>query len=54
MVHPDVMERIGLDSKRYSGLAFGIGAERYAQLLFNVEDGRWFYDGNLQFLNQFI
>ncbi len=54
MVHPEVMERIGLDSKRYSGLAFGIGAERYAQLLYNVEDGRWFYDGNLQFLNQFI
>lgn len=54
MVHPEVMERIGLDSKRYSGLAFGIGAERYAQLLYNVEDGRWFYEGNLQFLNQFI
>lgn len=53
MVHPWVLEQAGIDPKVYSGFAFGIGVERTAMARFKVEDIRYFYENNLQFLKQF-
>ncbi len=53
MVHPNVLEMAGYDSKEYSGFAFGIGMERIAILKYNVDDIRHFYMNDLRFLNQF-
>ncbi|MGL4820370.1 MAG: phenylalanine--tRNA ligase subunit alpha [Bacilli bacterium] len=53
MVHPNVLEMAGYDSKRYSGFAFGMGPERIAMLKYGVEDIRNFYTNDLRFLKQF-
>lgn len=53
MVHPWVLENAGIDPNVYSGFAFGIGVERTAMARFKVEDIRYFYENNLQFLKQF-
>ena len=53
MVHPNVLEMSGFDSKTYQGFAFGIGAERIAMLKYGIEDIRNFYTNDLRFINQF-
>ena len=53
IVNPIVLENCGIDSKNYSGLAFGLGVERIAMLKYEVQDIRDFYKSNLDFLNQF-
>tara|TARA_B100000963_G_scaffold196536_1_gene171064 strand:+ start:29570 stop:30292 length:723 start_codon:yes stop_codon:yes gene_type:complete len=53
IVNPIVLENCKIDSKVYSGLAFGIGVERIAMLKHGVDDIREFYKSNLDFLNQF-
>jgi len=53
MVHPKVLEMSGIDPERYSGFAFGMGAERLAMLRYGVDDLRLFYDNDLRFLRQF-
>lgn len=53
MVHPRVLERVGLDPKIYSGFAFGMGIERIPLLKYGIEDIRLFYGGDLRFLKQF-
>lgn len=53
MVHPEVLSLSGIDPEIYSGFAFGIGVERTAMAKFDVEDIRYFYENNLQFLKQF-
>ena len=53
MVHPNVLEMSGFDSKKYQGFAFGIGAERIAMLKYGIEDIRNFYINDLRFINQF-
>jgi phenylalanyl-tRNA synthetase alpha chain len=53
MVHPEVIENAGFDSSRYTGFAFGIGAERVAMLRWGIDDIRHFYQNNLRFLQQF-
>lgn len=53
MVHPNVLEMAGFDSKKYSGFAFGIGVERIAMLKYGVDDIRHFYTNDIRFLNQF-
>ena len=53
MVHPNVLEKSGIDSEIFSGFAFGMGADRLAMLLFQVDDLRLFYDNDLRFLRQF-
>lgn len=54
MVHPNVMNNIGINSNLYSGFAFGIGIERLAMLLFNIKDLRIFFENDIRFLKQFI
>ena len=53
IVNPVVLENCGVDSKIYSGFAFGLGIERIAMLKYGVLDIRDFYKSNLDFLNQF-
>jgi phenylalanyl-tRNA synthetase alpha chain len=53
MVHPQVLENVGIDSERYTGFAFGMGAERLAMLRYQINDLRMFFDNDLRFLGQF-
>ncbi len=53
LVNPIVLENCNIDSKKYSGLAFGLGVERIAMLKYGVNDIRDFYKSNLDFLGQF-
>jgi phenylalanyl-tRNA synthetase alpha chain len=53
MVHPSVLEGVGIDSKKYSGFAFGMGIERIPLLRYGIEDIRLFYGSDLRFLRQF-
>ena len=53
IVNPIVLENCGINSEKYSGLAFGLGIERIAMLKFGVNDIRDFYKSNLDFLSQF-
>jgi phenylalanyl-tRNA synthetase alpha chain len=53
MVHPSVLEGVGIDSKKYSGFAFGMGIERIPLLKYGIEDIRLFYGSDLRFLRQF-
>lgn len=53
MVHPNVLENVGVDPEEYSGLAFGLGVERLAMLYYGVDDLRLFFDNDLRFLKQF-
>ncbi len=53
IVNPIVLDNCNIDSKKYSGLAFGLGVERIAMLKFGVNDIRNFYKCNLDFLKQF-
>jgi phenylalanyl-tRNA synthetase alpha chain len=53
MVHPNVLNMCGYDSKKYSGFAFGMGPERIAMLKYGINDIRNFYINDMRFLNQF-
>ena len=53
MVHPNVLENVGIDSERYTGFAFGMGAERITMLRYGVDDLRLFMENDLPFLRQF-
>ncbi len=53
IVNPRVLENCKIDSKIYSGFAFGLGVERIAMLKYGVNDIRDFYKSNIDFLNQF-
>ena len=53
MVHPNVLEMCGFDTKVYQGFAFGIGIERVAMLKYGIDDIRKFYQNDKRFLSQF-
>ncbi|MDR2563855.1 MAG: phenylalanine--tRNA ligase subunit alpha [Prevotellaceae bacterium] len=53
MVDPNVLESCGIDSKRYSGYAFGMGIERTAMLKWQVKDLRLYFENDVRFLRQF-
>lgn len=53
MVHPFVLENVGIDSERYTGFAFGMGVERLAMLKYKIDDIRIFFENDLRFLKQF-
>ena len=53
MVHPKVLENCGIDSNKYTGYAFGMGIERPALLLYDVNDIRLFSENDARFLRQF-
>ena len=53
MVDPNVLDHCGIDSNKFSGYAFGLGIERIAMLLYQIEDIRLFYENDIRFLRQF-
>lgn len=53
MVDPNVLEASGIDSKKYTGFAFGMGVERIAQLKYRVNDLRLYSENDVRFLQQF-
>ncbi len=53
MVDPAVLEASGIDSKVYSGFAFGMGVERITQLKYKVNDLRLYSENDVRFLKQF-
>jgi phenylalanyl-tRNA synthetase alpha chain len=53
MVHPEVLEAVGYDSKKVTGFAFGMGVDRLANVKFGITDVRYAYQGDLR-LNQWL
>ena len=53
MVDPNVLKMSGIDPEKYSGFAFGIGAERVAALRYDLPDLRMLVTGDMRFLKQF-
>ena len=53
MVHPNVLKNVNIDSKKYSGFAFGLGIERFAMLAYQIKDLRIFFENDISFLEQF-
>ena len=53
MVDPNVLDNCNIDSKKYTGFAFGMGVERIAQLKYKVNDLRLYFENDIRFLSQF-
>ncbi len=53
MVHPEVFRHGGIDEKKFTGYAFGLGVERLTMLRHGVNDLRLFFENDLAFLRQF-
>jgi len=53
MVHPAVFEKVGYDTQKYTGFAFGVGIERIAMLKYGIDDIRKFFENDIRFLRQF-
>ena len=53
MVHPKVLDNCNIDSNKYTGFAFGMGIERIAMLLYQINDLRLFSENDVRFLRQF-
>jgi phenylalanyl-tRNA synthetase alpha chain len=53
MVHPNVLEACNIDSKKYTGFAFGMGIERLTMLKYTVNDLRLYFENDMRFLEQF-
>ncbi len=53
MVDPNVLEACNIDSRKYTGYAFGMGIERITMLLYGVKDIRLYFENDVRFLRQF-
>jgi phenylalanyl-tRNA synthetase alpha chain len=53
MVDPNVLDNCHIDSKEYTGFAFGMGIERIAVLKYQIKDIRLFFENDIRFLEQF-
>ncbi len=53
MVDPNVLEACGIDNRKYTGFAFGMGIERIAMLKYGVGDLRLYFENDVRFLHQF-
>ncbi len=53
MVDPNVLDLNGIDSKKYTGFALGMGIERIAMLKYGIKDLRLFFENDIRFLEQF-
>ncbi len=53
MVDPNVFRSVGYDPERVTGYAFGMGIDRTALLLYDIDDIRIFFENDVRFLNQF-
>ena len=52
MVHPKVLREAGVDPKKYSGFAFGLGIERMAKLDYQMDDMRLLFENDLRLISQ--
>jgi phenylalanyl-tRNA synthetase alpha chain len=48
MIHPNVLENIGIDSEKFQGFAFGLGIERFAMLKYGINDLRHLYSSDIR------
>lgn len=53
MVHPNVLKAAGIDPRKYTGFAFGMGVDRLVMLKYGIDDVRLLYSGDLRLVNQF-
>jgi phenylalanyl-tRNA synthetase alpha chain len=53
VVHPAVLEAVGIDPERYSGFAFGLGIDRIAMMRYGIDDLRLLVESDVRFLEQF-
>lgn len=53
MVHPNVLEKVGIDPEEFSGFAFGLGIDRMAGLMYDIDDIRLLFENDIRFLEQF-
>lgn len=53
LIHPNILERYGIDSERNSGFAFGLGVERMPMMAHGIDDLRLFLENDLRFLRMF-
>ena len=53
LIHANVLENVGIDSKKWSGFAFGFGIDRMVMMKHQIKDIRLLYEGDLRFLQQF-
>ena len=53
MVDPNVLDATSIDSKKFTGFAFGMGLERIAMLKYQVNDLRLYFENDIRFINQF-
>ena len=53
MVDPKVLEKLGIDSEKWTGFAAGLGVERFCMVRHQIDDIRRFYTNDLRFLRQF-
>ncbi len=53
MIDPNVLDKAGIDSEKYTGYAFGMGVERQALLKYRINDIRLFFNNDIRFLRQF-
>jgi phenylalanyl-tRNA synthetase alpha chain len=54
MVDPNVLDASSIDSRSFTGYAFGMGLERIAMLKYQINDLRLYFENDVRFLNQFI
>ena len=52
MVHPNVLKEAGVDPKKYSGFAFGLGIERMTKLDYQMDDMRLLFENDLRLISQ--
>lgn len=53
MVHPNILESMGIDSERYTGFAWGLGIDRMPMIVHKIDDLRLFTENDFRFLQQF-
>jgi phenylalanyl-tRNA synthetase alpha chain len=53
MVHPNVLNSVGIDSEKYTAWAFGVGMDRLAMLRYGIDDLRLMFESDIRFLKQF-
>jgi phenylalanyl-tRNA synthetase alpha chain len=53
MVHPNVLQTVGIDPEEFSGFAFGFGIDRMSALMYKLDDIRLLFENDVRFLEQF-
>ena len=53
MVHPNVLQNVKVDTKKYQGYAFGVGIDRLAMLKYGINDLRSFFESDVRWLQHF-